>query len=192
MNFLAYSCLAFAILVMGGFLTLVICAAVSEYNLARRVTRALVSVNCSKCGGGPLEVTANPLFPEDERYRCCMRVLGRYVICQQCESAFFAAPAGTYVDGVAIPGGAFELSPIDATILKEGLRLRVTAKWRTAAVVGCACLGLAILYAASSYWGLPAVDIVVITVVVGLLLFGRRLPDFIVGRRRMGSQRTSG
>jgi hypothetical protein len=189
-DLLAYSCLGLSILVIGAFLMLMVAASVSEYNLAKRVKRALISVSCPKCGGGPLAVTANPLFREAEGFRCCLRIPGRYAICRKCDSAFFAAPAGAYLEGIATPAGAFELTPIDAISLKHGLQLRETANRRILALVVAACLGLSVLYATLCYWGLPAADVVVLTVVVGLLLFGRRLPEFIVGRKQMGSQRT--
>ena len=73
MDLLIYSCLGLLILVLCAFLMLMVAALISEYHLAKRVKRALLSVSCPKCGGGPLAVTANSLFPEAKRFHCCLQ-----------------------------------------------------------------------------------------------------------------------
>jgi hypothetical protein len=176
---LAYSCLALWALLCGVVFTFMAVESVNEYNLGRRVQRALTSVRCASCGEGSLSVTANPVWVEPHQ-----RIPGRYVICRKCDSAFFAAPAGTHVwfatgthvAWFATPAGLFELMPVDAPSLKQRIRQRRIEIWRFSTKLVCAGLGLGIWHTASSYWALHAADGITIILIVGVLLFLRRKP----------------
>jgi hypothetical protein len=156
---------------------------ISEWQLGRRVQRSVASATCPACGKGPLTVTANLFWPEQEGYHCRIRLEDRHVCCRACGAAFLAAPVGTFAVATAAQTGEFELVTVEPAELQRGLAQRRAICGRLAALVAGAWAVLGLVFAVAPLCGLPAIESTLV-VFLAMLLFCRQLPGLVGARRK--------